>query len=141
MQKIEINGVNLIVLDNSTYEISPEQLSFFSKCISENKPSVLMVHIPLYAPGRSVGFGCGHPEWGAKTDRSYSLERRLQWPQMGHTKTTMDFYEAVFSAEPLMGVLAGHIHNQSIDVVNGIPQVVAEANAEGGYLQVKFVPA
>lgn len=141
MQKIEINGINLIVLDNSTYEINPEQLSFFTKCISENKPSVLMVHIPLYAPGRSVGFGCGHPEWGAKTDRSYSLERRLPWPQMGHTKTTMDFYEAVFSAEPLMGVLAGHIHNQSIDVVNGIPQVVAEANAEGGYLQVKFVPA
>jgi hypothetical protein len=34
--------------------------------------------------------------------------------------------------------LAGHIHNQSVDVINGIPQVVSEANAEGGYLQVDF---
>lgn len=140
MQKIDINGVNLIVLDNSTYEINPEQLSFFKNCVSEKKPCVLMVHIPLYAPGRPVGFGCGHPEWGAKTDKGFTLERRMQWRETGHTKTTLDFYEAVLTAENLMGILAGHIHNQSVDILNGIPQVVAEANAEGGYLQVRFTP-
>lgn len=140
MQKIDINGVNLIILDNSTYEINQEQLTFFNTCVSEKKPSVLMVHIPLYAPGRSVGFGCGHPDWGAKVDKGFALERRMPWRENGHTKSTLDFYEAVVSADNLMGVLAGHIHNQSIDVINGIPQIVSEANAEGGYLQVHFTP-
>lgn len=139
-QKVEMNGVNLVLIDNSTYEISPEQLQFFQSCLAEKKPCVLMVHIPLYAPGRPVGFGCGHPDWGAKTDRNYQLEKRPQWPQNGHTKTTMEFYNTVFHTENLLGVLAGHIHNQSVDVINGIPQVVSESNAEGGYLQVDFIP-
>jgi len=138
MQKIEINGVDLIVLDNSTYQISKPQLEFFQSCLSQNKPCILMVHIPLYAPGRPVGFGCGHPDWGAKTDLGYKLERRPQWPETGHTKATMEFYDTVLRADNLLGVLAGHIHNQSVDVINGIPQVVSEANAEGGYLQVDF---
>jgi predicted phosphodiesterase len=138
MQKIELNGVNLLILDNSTYQITKSQLDFFRRCLSDNKPTVLMVHIPLYAPGRPVGFGCGHPDWGAQTDRGFKLERRPQWPETGHTKTTLEFYEKVLHAENLLGVLAGHIHNQSVDVINGIPQVVSEANAEGGYLQVDF---
>jgi len=27
-------------------------------------PLVLLVHIPLYAPGKSISFGCGNPNWG-----------------------------------------------------------------------------
>jgi hypothetical protein len=50
----------------------------------------------------------------------------------------MTFYKTVFSAPNLMGILAGHIHQPSVDIVNGIPQVVAAANANGGYLQVSF---
>jgi hypothetical protein len=138
MQKIELHGVNLIILDNSTYQISKPQLDFFQRCLSDHKPSVLMVHIPLYAPGRPVGFGCGHPDWGAKTDRGFKLERRPPWPEAGHTKTTLEFYDTVLQAENLLGILAGHIHNQSVDVINGIPQVVSEANAEAGYLLVDF---
>lgn len=138
MQKMEINGVNFIVIDNSTYEISESQLDFFRKTVAEKNPAVLMLHIPLYAPGRSVGFGCGHPDWGERSDRSYTLERREPWRVGGHTSTTMAFYEAVFQSENLLGVLAGHIHNQSVDIINGIPQIVTESNAEGGFLEIGF---
>lgn len=141
MQKIEINGINIIALDNSTYEITGAQLSFLNACLGEQKPTLLMLHIPLYAPGRSLGFGCGHPEWGAQNDKNYQLERRLPWRATGHTKITRKFYETVFTSSDILGVLAGHIHDQSIDIINGIPQVVAEANAEGGYLQVYFSPS
>lgn len=140
MQKIELYGVQIIVIDNSTYEITEEQLDFFKTCMSAKKPSVLMLHIPLFAPGRSLGFGCGHPDWNAKNDKNYQLERRQPWRANGHTSTTMKFHELVFNAKNLMGILAGHIHHQSIDVVNGIPQIVSEANAEGGFLQIDFVP-
>lgn len=136
----EINGVRLVALDNSNYQITAEQLAFFQKEVATGKPLVLMVHIPLYAPERSVGFGCGHPEWGAKTDKNYELERREQWPKLGHTATTISFYKSVLKAPNLLGVLAGHKHEQTLDVMNGLPQIVTYANATGGYLKVDFIP-
>jgi len=139
-QRREINGVIFITIDNSTYEINAEQLSFLHSCLKENKPCILLLHIPLFAPGRPVSFGCGHPEWNAANDKNFLLERRMSWPTGGHSATTMAFYNTVFSAPNLMGILAGHIHQPSIDVINGVPQVVTAANANGGYLQVNFVP-
>jgi hypothetical protein len=99
-----------------------------------------MVHIPLYAPGRSVGFGCGHPEWNAKSDKNFELERRERWPEAGHTATTMEFHRSVFNSPNVMGVIAGHIHRPSLDLINGIPQVVSEANARGACLEIEFIP-
>ncbi len=136
----EVGGVLFVTIDDSYYEILPEQLAFFRAQAATGKPIVLMLHIPLYAPGRSVGYGCGHPDWGARTDRNHELERRPRWPETGHTATTMAFHREVFSAPNVLGVLAGHIHRPTLDVINGIPQVVADANATGAYLTVEFVP-
>ena len=135
----EINGIRFVTLDNSIYEILPEQLSFFREQVKTAKPLVLFVHIPLYAPGRSMGFGCGNPKWGWETDRNFDLERRPRWPKTGHTTTTMDFHKEVFAAKNLLGIFAGHTHKQSLDVVNGIPQFVTAANAMGGFLEIEFL--
>jgi hypothetical protein len=137
----EINGMLLVAIDNSNYEILPEQLSFFQKQLASKLPVLLMIHIPLYAPGRPVSFGCGHPEWGAKADQNYQLERRERWPEKGHTETTLAFHKEVVNAQNLIGVLAGHTHRQSLDVMNGLPQIVTNANATGAYLHVDFIPA
>lgn len=134
-----VNGIRFVVIDNSTYEILPEQLRFYRDQARHKEPMVLMVHIPLYAPGRSVGFGCGHPEWGAKSDRNSELERRPRWPVEGHTRTTMAFHREVFSTPHLLGIFAGHIHKPSLDVYRGIPQFVTDANAMGAYLMLEFV--
>jgi hypothetical protein len=136
----EVNGVRFIALDNSTYEIQPEQLQFFRAQVASGQPLVLFVHIPLYAPGRPLGFGCGHPEWGAASDRSHELERRPRWPAGGHTAVTFDFLREVFATPTLLGIFAGHTHRASLDVVNGIPQFVTDANATGAYLSVEFGP-
>ena len=140
MQVREVGGVRVVMLDNSHYEILPQQLEFYRAQVATRKPLILMVHIPLYAPGRSVGFGCGHPEWGAGTDKSFELERRRRWPEGGHTKVTRAFHREVFSTRNLLGIFAGHIHRPSLDVVNGVPQFVTEANAVGGYLELEMVP-
>ncbi len=140
MQVRDVGGVRVVMLDNSHYEILPEQLEFYRSQVATRKPLILMVHIPLYAPGRSVGFGCGHPEWGAGTDKSFELERRRRWPEGGHTKVTRAFHREVFSTRNLLGIFAGHIHRPSLDVVNGVPQFVTEANAVGGYLEIEMVP-
>lgn len=136
----EINGIRFVTLDNSIYEILPEQLTFFREQVKTGKPLVLFVHIPLYAPGRSVGFGCGHPQWGWEADKNFELERRPRWPKAGHTDTTMTFHKEVFSATNLLGVFSGHTHKQSLDVTNGIPSFVTDANATGAYMDIEFLP-
>lgn len=136
-----VGDVRVVMLDNSNYEILPEQLEFFRAEVRSGKPMLLMVHIPLYAPGRPLGFGCGHPEWGARNDRGYELERRERWRESGHTEVTRAFHREAFQAANLLGVFAGHVHRPSLDVVNGIPQFVTEANAVGAWLEIEVLPA
>lgn len=134
----DLNGIRFVCIDNSTYEILPEQLEFFKTQTETALPLLLLMHIPIYMPGRSMGFGCGHPDWGEKTDRNYRIERREKWRKEGHTKITMDFCRDVFDAPNLLAVLAGHTHRQSLDIKNGIPQVVSRDNACGYYADVNI---
>jgi hypothetical protein len=135
-----IGEVDLVLIDNSTYEILPEQLEQFRAQDRKGRPTILLLHIPLYVPGRSLGFGCGHPDWNAKNDRSWQLERREPWRREGHTPATMAFHRAVRRSRNVIGILAGHIHSPSVDVLDGIPQIVTEANARGGHLEVELLP-
>jgi hypothetical protein len=137
----DIKGVRFLVIDNSTYEIERDQLVFFQSHAATGVPLVLMVHIPLYAPGRPIGFGCGHPEWGASADKSYQIEKRPRWRADGHTAITREFHRAVFSCPSLLGVFAGHTHKASTDIMNGIPQFVADANFRAASMTLEFVPA
>ena len=136
----EFNGMRFVCIDNSTYEILPEQLDFFKEQAKTKTPLVLLMHIPLYVPGRSMGFGCGHPDWGEKTDRNYETERREKWRKEGHTQVTMDFCREVFTAPNLLLILAGHTHQDSLDINNGIPQRVSRENACGYYASVNIDP-
>ncbi len=140
MAAYDIKGIRFLAIDNSTYQINEEQLSFLTEHIESGMPLVLLIHIPLYAPGKPMGFGCGHPNWGAATDRNFELERRPKWPEGGHTSTTFQFHKQVFSAPNLLGIFSGHIHRSSIELIKGKPQIVSDDNASGGYLDVHFLP-
>lgn len=140
MAVYDFKGVSFLAIDNSHYEITKDQLTFFREQVQKSKPMALMVHIPLYAPGRPVSYGCGHPDWGAATDKIHDIERRPRWPESGHSKITMDFHREVFNAPNLMGIFAGHVHRQTMDCIKGIPQFLTTPNASGGYLEVDFLP-
>ena len=139
MAAYDIKGIRFLAIDNSTYEINDEQLAFFTEHAASGLPLVLLVHIPMYAPGKSISFGCGNPNWNAPTDRNYKLERRPRWPKDGHSKTTFKFYKEVFNAPNLLGIFTGHIHKNSIEIINGKPQIVSDDNASGGYLDIDFL--
>ena len=132
------NGVRFVCIDNSTYEILPEQLNFFKAQTQGNTPIILLMHIPLYMPGRPLGFGCANPDWGEKSDKGFKIERREKWRKGGHTKVTLDFYDEVFNAPNLLTILAGHTHRPTIDVKNGIPQIVSAHNATGYYSDIQI---
>lgn len=140
MASLDIKGLKILLIDNSTYEITDEQLAFFLSEAASGQPLLLAIHIPLWMPGRGVMFGCGHPEWGAKSDDGFKTERRPRWPESGHSAVTMEFHREVFATPNLLGVLAGHIHEASVDVAHGIPQIVTDSNAAGGLLWVEVGP-
>ncbi|MFI3295401.1 MAG: metallophosphoesterase [Rikenellaceae bacterium] len=138
-----INGINFVVIDNSTNEVSQEQLDFFKKQTQKSEPIILSMHIPLYTneqqdPGN---FGCGHPKWNAQNDDYYQIERRKPWRESGHTATTLEFREVAFNTPTLLGILAGHTHLREVDFYNGVPQMVNGANFDGSDITVHFHPA
>lgn len=137
----DLHGVQILTLDNSIYEIEDEQLRFLERTLSTGKPSLLLMHIPIYAPGRPISYGCGHPQWGWDTDKGYQIERRERWPKTGHTATTQRFYKKVVEAPNLLGVFAGHVHRAGVDTIQGKVQVVTEANATGAYQIIEVLPA
>ncbi len=140
MSAYDIKGIRFLAIDNSTYEINEEQLAFLGEHVASGIPLVLLVHIPMYAPGKDVNFGCGNPNWRAALDHNFKLERRPKWPEKGHTQTTLDFHKKVFSAPNLLGIFTGHIHRRSIEIIKGKPQIVSDDNASGGYLDINFLP-
>ena len=140
MYAVDVKGIRIVMMDDSIYEILPEQLDFFRQQVQSGKPLLLMMHIPLYAPGRSVGFGCGHPNWGAATDKNWKIERRPIWSK-SHTPVTMTFHREVFSAPNLLGGFAGHVHRRFIDAINGTPQFTTASNSNGDFLRCVLSPA
>ncbi len=140
MAAYDIKGIRFLAIDNSTYQINEEQLAFFREQVASGIPLVLLVHIPLYAPGKNIYFGCGNPNWGAATDGNFEIERRPKWPETGHTQTTFKFHKEVFNAPNLMGIFAGHIHRNSLEMIKGKPQIVSDDNASGAYLDISFLP-
>jgi len=140
MAAYDIKGIRFLAIDNSTYQINEEQLAFFIEQVASGMPLVLLVHIPMYAPGKKILFGCGNPNWGAAIDSNFELERRPKWPESGHTQTTLNFHKKVFTAPNLLGIFAGHVHRNSIEMIKGKPQIVTDDNASGGYLDITFLP-
>jgi predicted phosphodiesterase len=137
MGSYALNGAKVLVIDNSVFDIMPEQLDYFRKQKKDGIPFMVFMHIPMYIPGKSSGIG--DPSWGAAMDKGYETEKRERWREGGHIKSTFDFWDELFASENLLGIFAGHFHRQFVDVVNGIPQFVAAANAMGAFTDISFV--
>ena len=137
---VDIKGVKLLLVDDSTYEILPEQLDFVRRELAQGTPTALFMHIPLYAPGRGVGYGVAHPKWGAASDGGWKIERRERWPEAGHTETTFAFRRDVLAAPNLVGVFTGHVHVSSLDVCEGKANLTARAAVDGSTVKIDFLP-
>lgn len=138
MYSVNRNGLEILMLDDSTNEILPEQLAFYREKAASGAPLLLAMHVPLYVPGRSIFFSCGNPNWCAANDPYWQIERRPRWPESGHTETTMAFYREVFSAENPVAVIAGHTHEFTLDCFNGRIQLVTAQNSNGHYLDLRL---
>lgn len=134
-----VGEVNVVMIDNSTYQVSEEQLDFFKKEESKGFPIALIVHIPLYVPG--MGMCCGHPNWGWDADRGYEIERRQRWPKSGNRKSTLDFVKAVMDSRSVVGIFAGHWHRLHSVSNYGPAQHLALPAFSGQSRLIDFIPA
>ena len=135
---IIVNGINIVMMDTSVYEILPEQLDFWREQVKAGLPILLGCHIPLWVPGRSVGWGVAHPDWNASHDQHWEIERRPRWPEASHTDVTKTFHKDVFAAPNLLGVIAGHVHRQCYDRYCGKFQTTVRATGFGGSLDISL---
>lgn len=140
---VDVKGLRLIMLDTGVYEILPEQLNIFRQEMKTKKPTLLLCHVPFYAPGFPASYGVGHPEWNASTDVNYKVERRPRWPEAGHKPETFAMWKEVLKAHKkhkLLASFAGHVHRMSTSVVGPWVQFTTAANLAGGYYEVTVEP-
>ena len=132
-----INGFKFIMLDNSTYDVLPEQVEAFKREISDGKPCVVCSHIPYYFVGRHISFGCGNPNWGAKSDPHWKIERRERWRDSGLLESTFQLHNIIMNSPNVLGCLAGHTHKFTTDIAHGKFQYVAPKGILGDSLVVE----
>lgn len=133
------NGVNVVTIDNSTYQVNEEQFAFYKKQRARPEPVALFVHIPLYMPNLKTG-SCGHPEWGAAVDKGFEIERRERWPASGNKSSTEAFLKEVMRTEKLIGIFAGHYHRSATMSYKDQHQYISGAGFNGQYRLIRFSP-
>ena len=124
-------GVNLLYIDDSDYQITPEQLRLTRELLETGRPCLLFVHIPLViesliepteAKWKSpILIGGAHGE--------------------GVTPSTAAFCELVKESLQVKAIFAGHIHFDHVDEVRGnCHQYVTAPAFESGFRRVRVVP-
>lgn len=129
---VEINGIRILMIDNSVYEILPEQLSFLEQELSDGKNTIVACHIPFHLPGLDRGvtsYGCGHPLWGADSDPYFEIEQRERWSEKGLSQTCFEFCRKVLTAENVLGIVAGHTHRYMLDTFHNRFQLVVSSKS------------
>ncbi|MFD2334093.1 metallophosphoesterase family protein [Cohnella sp. GCM10020058] len=141
---IEIGGVLLVAVDNSTYQISEAQLAAFERALSRGLPTVLFMHIPIYIPSLlpDVVRVWGSPIMMAA--QGWDADLRRQWQVEPPGEATLAFYELLLNnpEENLIGIFCGHVHFAHEDAFGqGSRQYVTAAGFDGGYRVIRLLPA
>jgi DNA repair exonuclease SbcCD nuclease subunit len=137
-----INGVRIIAIDNSTYQITSRQLKFLKEHLDSSQPIVLLFHIPISLPTLrpmtietwSQPILIADPAWNPK--KRYNIcGTRFD------TLETLEFVHLITTCPNLVAILCGHIHFQHIGSVNRIAiQYVCKPSWHGEYRLVELLP-
>ena len=136
-----VGGIQFLLVDDSTYQITEEQLAFVQDKLKTDLPTVLLTHIPMSLPtlrDRTIErwkdpILIGDPQW--------SVERRERWKTGADLPTTLEFVRTLVAAENLVGVFCGHIHFDHADTVSrSAVQYVGAPGFDAQKRLVEFLP-
>ncbi len=103
----EINGVMLMGVDNSDYQIRPEALQRLKEIVSKGKPVILFMHIPLSMPQLNEKFGADLLALPDSIINTFAPEKIFECKANAETKKA----HAYILSQPLIkAVVAGHVH-------------------------------
>jgi 3',5'-cyclic AMP phosphodiesterase CpdA len=136
-QSMELGDVRLIALDNSTYQVTPEQLTFLRRELAAGQPCLLFMHIPIWIESLAPDV---MKTWGAPImmagPHGWTAETRERWKVAGNDPSTLEAYELLTrgESENLAGIFCGHLHFEHADAYReGRFQYVSETGFSGGY--------
>ncbi|MDR0450249.1 MAG: metallophosphoesterase [Treponema sp.] len=134
-----INGVSILLIDSSSYQINGKQLGFYRETAALKQPLFVFTHIPLYMPSMPPDeLCCGHPDWGAAADKNWRIERRERWPETGNRPETKALINLLPETENLRAVFAGHLHRDQVLHYAGKTQYITAMAANGQYRTLRF---
>ncbi|WP_139993437.1 metallophosphoesterase family protein [Paenibacillus paridis] len=137
------NGINLLTIDNSTYQITKEQLHFTKKQLANGLPTLLFIHIPIYIPGLLPDV---MKQWGAPimmAAEGWDKSLQSQWKVAETTAETTAFYHLLLNNphHNLIGIFCGHVHFAHTDAFGkGSYQYVTSPGFAGGYRLIHLLP-
>ncbi len=127
--RYEINGIQFLLVDDSTYRIDQEQLTFVKTHLASPIPTVLLTHIPVSLPTLrdptierwNAPILIGDPDW--------EFESRDRWGTGENPSSTLEFVRTLAAAENLVALFCGHIHFPHTDAIS--PNAVQYVGAPG----------
>ena len=140
---IEIGGVRLVTLDNSTYQVSSEQVAFLRSELDKGQPCLLFIHIPIWTEALLPGV---LDQWKAPimmcASDGWTEETRSRWRVPGNDPSTVELYELLTQGESLnlAGIFCGHVHFGHAGLYReGRWQYVAQPGFAGGYRLIELL--
>lgn len=134
-QARDIGGIRFIAVDNSTYQITEEQLEFFTGQLAAGLPTVLFMHIPVSLPTL-------RPPTIAKWKTPLLMADPAGDSAYTGTATTVEFARSLTAAANLVAIFCGHVHFEHIDSVspNAAQYVGVPAFETGRSRLIEFQP-
>ena len=140
---IEVGGVRLVTLDNSTYQVSAEQVEFLRDELDSGQTCLLFIHIPLWVESLAAEVMA---KWQAPimmaSPTGWTAETRQQWRVGEISKSTQACHDLLLSAAAsnLAGIFCGHVHfAHDAEVRAGCHQYVTAPGFEGGYRWIELL--
>ena len=136
-----IGGIQFLLVDSSTYQITEDQLAFLQSKLKTDLPTVLLTHIPFSLPtlrDRTIA------RWKDPiliADPDWPVERRERWKTDADLPSTLEFARAVAMADQVIAVFCGHVHFDHVDTLSlRAVQYVGAPGFDAQKRLVEFLP-
>ncbi|MDR0220197.1 MAG: metallophosphoesterase [Lachnospiraceae bacterium] len=128
---LELDGLVVVALDDSTNQINPAALSRLEAVLAQQKPVIILMHVPLVTDGNADLLAKSLEVWGPDPEGNSRVLLGFSglWPNEGSRR----FMDMIFAKDsPVVAILAGHAHFPHRDVLEpGIVQIIAAPAYEG----------
>lgn len=116
----QVNGVNIVAIDNGFYHIDQWQLNRLKEEMAKGMPILLCLHVPLYAPDiyDHTAEVFGRPLWMMSVPEALMGEfNEDEYRQQKEDAVTHEAYELITNSDCIKAIFAGHMHYDFVSQV------------------------